>query len=94
MYGKLLENGGFRYAPNTVVYKNHFVPNPSEKILLELGFLPVKHTDIPLNIVSGKHYEDYFEQGEGGIIQRWKLVNNPVYPPTVATSPQNSSQCK
>lgn len=40
-YGKL-ENGYIRYAPNNVVYDGNKVYNPTDEILILLGYLPVE----------------------------------------------------
>lgn len=39
-YGKL-EHGNIRYAPNKVVYNGNKVYNPTDEILISLGYLPV-----------------------------------------------------
>lgn len=40
-YGKL-EYGHIRYAPNNVVYNGNKVYNPTDEILIFLGYLPVE----------------------------------------------------
>lgn len=87
MYAKL-NNGVIKYAPNTVWWRGKPVTNPSEDKLLELGYLPVTYSDMPSDVVDGKHYESYWEQSETEIVQRWKLIDNP--PPSYAQRERQS----
>lgn len=85
MYAKL-QNGILRSAPKTVTWNGCTVNNPSADKLAELGYKPVRYTDMPENIVEGKHYESSYEETETEITQVWNLVENPVYPEPVETA--------
>lgn len=74
-FGKI-ENGYLRYAPNTVTWQGHIVNNPDEGKLKELGYLPIRYVDIPINVPDGKHYESSWEQREDAIVQMWTLMDN------------------
>lgn len=79
MYAKL-QNGILRSAPKTVTWRNCTVNNPSADKLVELGYKPVRYTDMPENIETGKHYESSWEETESEIIQTWTLADDPAYP--------------
>lgn len=79
MYAKLMY-GTLRSAPNKVDYNGKIIFNPTEEILLELGYLPVTYTDMPTDAPDGKHYESHWEQTDTEIVQVWKLVDDPIYP--------------
>ena len=58
-YGKL-ENGYIRYAPNNVVYNGNKVYNPTDEILILLGYLPVElGVDLPYK--EGFYVETTYE---------------------------------
>ena len=79
MYAKL-QNGMLRSAPKTVTWRNCTVNNPSAEKLMELGYKPVVYTDMPTEVVEGKHYESGWTDTESEIIQTWNLVEDPIYP--------------
>lgn len=79
MYAKL-QNNTLKRAPNKVQYNNSTIFNPPDSILEELGYLPVTYTDMPTDIIDGKHYEPHWEQTDKEIVQVWELVDDPVYP--------------
>ena len=79
MYAKL-QNGMLRSAPKTVTWKGCTVNNPSADKLVELGYKPVRYTDMPTENVEGKHYESTWEETEAEITQMWNLADDPVYP--------------
>lgn len=79
MYAKL-QNGILRSAPKTVTWNGCTVNNPSADKLVELGYKPVRYTDMPENTETGKHYESSWEESDTEIIQTWTLVDDPVYP--------------
>lgn len=79
MYAKL-ENNILKRAPDKVRYNGNIIFNPPNSVLAELGYLPITYTDMPTNIVEGKHYESHWEQGETEITQVWSLVDDPIYP--------------
>lgn len=79
MYAKL-QNGILRSAPKTVQWRNCTVNNPSDDKLVELGYKPVRYTDMPTDAESGKHYESSWEETETEITQVWNLMDDPVYP--------------
>lgn len=78
MYAKL-QNGMLRSAPKTVTWNGCTVNNPSAEKLMELGYKPVRYTDMPTEVVEGKHYESGWTETESEIIQTWNLVEDPVY---------------
>lgn len=79
MYAKL-ENNILHCAPDKVQYAGNTIFNPPSNILLELGYLPVIYTDMPTDIVNGKHYDQYWECTNTEIVQMWELVDNPIMP--------------
>lgn len=79
MYAKL-QNGILRSAPKTVQWNGCTVNNPSDDKLVELGYKPVRYTDMPENTTEGKHYESGWTDTESEIIQTWNLVEDPIYP--------------
>lgn len=79
MYAKL-QNGFLRSAPKTVTWRNCTVNNPSAEKLVELGYKPVRYTDMPTDAESGKHYESSWEETETEITQVWNLADDPVCP--------------
>lgn len=74
MYGTL------RSAPNKVDYNGKIIFNPSEEILLDMGYLPVTYTDMPTDAPDGQHYESSWEQTDTEIMQVWTLADNPAEP--------------
>lgn len=85
MYAKL-QNGFLRSAPKTVQWRNCTVCNPRPEQLTELGYKPVRYTDMPTEVVEGKHYESGWTESETEITQVWTLVDDPVYPEPVETA--------
>lgn len=79
MYAKL-QNGMLRSAPKTVQWNGCTVNNPSDDKLLELGYKPVRYTDMPESTETGKHYESSWEETETEITQVCNLVDDPVDP--------------
>lgn len=79
MYAKL-QNGILKRAPKTVQWRNCTVCNPEPDQLTELGYKPVRYTDMPAETVEGKHYESGWTEAETEIVQTWTLTDNPVYP--------------
>lgn len=90
MYAKL-QNGMLRSAPKTVQWRNCTVNNPSDDKLAELGYKPVRYTDMPTENVEGKHYESTWEETEAEITQMWNLVDDPVYPEPEPTAEERIS---
>lgn len=84
MYAKL-QNGMLRSAPKTVQWNGCTVNNPSDDKLLELGYKPVRYTDMPESTETGKHYESSWTESETEITQVWNLVDDPVYPESEPT---------
>lgn len=79
MHGKLV-NGTLRSAPKKVDYNGKTIFNPTEEILLDMGYLPVTYTDMPTDASTGQHYESRWEQTDTEIAQVWTLVDNPAEP--------------
>lgn len=80
-YAKLT-GGVIEYAHTAVVYKGKRVVNPSEEVLLELGYLPVDSSAAPpQNPPKGKHYEHFWVTENGKLCRRWQLADNPVSAP-------------
>lgn len=71
MYGKLTE-GKITYAPNSVIYGDKRIINPTEDILLSLGYYPITQTDPPVT-EHGYHAVGSWEQTENGIIRTWTV---------------------
>ena len=79
MYAKLV-NGTLRSAPKKVDYNGKTIFNPTEEILLDMGYLPVTYTDMPTDASNGQHYESHWEQTDTEIVQVWTLVDNQTEP--------------
>lgn len=79
MHAKL-QNGMLRSAPKTVTWNGCTVNNPSADKLVELGYKPVVYTDMPTEVVEGKHYESGWTEEETEIVQTWTLSDDPEYP--------------
>ena len=79
MYAKLV-NGTLRSAPKKVDYNGKTIFNPTEDVLLGMGYLPVTYTDMPTDASNGQHYESHWEQTDTEIVQVWTLVDNPAEP--------------
>ena len=77
MYAKLI-NGTLRGAPKTVDYNGKTIFNPTEDVLLGMGYFPVTYTDIPTDASNRQHYESHWEQTDAEIVQVWTLVDNPA----------------
>lgn len=78
MYAKL-QNGCIRSAPKTITLDGKTINNPLPEELEHLGYKPVVYTDMPTEVVEGKHYESGWEDGDK-IVQTWTLTDDPVYP--------------
>ena len=79
MYAKLI-NGTLRSAPKKVDYNGKTIFNPTENVLLGMGYLPVTYTDMPTDSPDGQHYESSWSQTDTEIVQVWTLVDNPAEP--------------
>lgn len=77
MYAKLI-NGTLRSAPKKVDYNGKTIFNPTDDVLLGMGYLPVTYTDMPSDAPTGQHYESHWEQTDTEIAQVWTLVDNPA----------------
>lgn len=66
-------------APKTVRWQGQTVNNPSADKLTELGYKPTIYTDMPTEVVEGKHYESGWTEEETEIVQTWKLVEDIIY---------------
>lgn len=74
MYAKLSDNT-LQIAPKQVQLAGHTVINPSEDILLALGYLPVQYTDQPA-VADGYYAVPRWTQTENAIVQEWDVVKN------------------
>lgn len=81
MYAKL-QNGFLRSAPKTIVLDGRTINNPYPEELEELGYKPVVYTDMPTEVVEGKHWESEWTEEETEIKQVWTFVEDPIYPET------------
>ena len=79
MYARL-QNGILRSAPKTVTWNGCTVNNPSDDKLVELGYKPVRYTDMPGNHSGWQTYESSWEETDTEITQVWNLADDPVYP--------------
>lgn len=78
MYAKL-NDGQLTVASKKVQYNGRTVFNPTEDILLALGYYPVTYTDMPTDAPSGQHYASHWDQGESEIVQVWSLEDDLTY---------------
>ena len=74
MYAKL-ENGALKYAPKKIKYNNNIVFNPTEAMLIELGYLEVVNNDYPSD---GNYYTSSYEVQNNQIVQVWNLAEEPA----------------
>ena len=74
MYAKL-QNNILQIAPKQVQWAGHTVINPSEDILLALGYLPVQSTDPPA-VYYGYYAAPRWTQTETAIVQDWDVVKD------------------
>lgn len=74
MYAKL-QNNILQIAPKHVQWAGHTVINPSEDILLALGYLPVQSTDPPA-VYYGYYAAPRWTQTETAIVQDWDVVKD------------------
>ena len=79
MYAKLI-SGALRSAPKKVDYNGKTIFNPTDDVLLGMGYFPVTYTDMPSDAPTGQHYESHWEQTDAEIVQVWTLVDNPAEP--------------
>lgn len=71
MYAKLSDNT-LQIAPKQVQWAGQTVINPSEDILLSLGYLPMQYTDPPA--VDDVYYAaPHWTQTETSIVQEWDV---------------------
>ena len=71
MYGKLTE-GKITYAPNSVIYGDKRIINPSEEVLLSLGYYPITYTEPPVT-KYGYCAIGGWDQIESGIVRTWTV---------------------
>ena len=71
MYGKLID-GKIIYAPNSVIYGDKRIINPTEDILLSLGYYPITQTAPPVT-EDGYRVVGGWEQTENGIVRTWTV---------------------
>ena len=78
MHAKLI-NGSLKAVYNAIQCNGNTVINPSEDILLELGYLPVQYTDPP-TVDDGYYAAPRWVQTENAIVQEWKILpdTNPL----------------
>ena len=79
MYAKL-QNGFLSSAPKTIVLDGRTINNPLPEELEHLGYKPVVYTDMPTEVMEGKHWESSWEEEENAIRQVWTLADDPDYP--------------
>lgn len=69
-YGKLID-GSLRLAPKRVNYKGKQIINPRAEVLIELGYKPIKYTDMPEE-TEGYYWVSKWQETENEIIQIWE----------------------
>ena len=74
MYAKL-QNNTLQIALKQVQREGHTVINPSEDILLALGYLPVQYTDPPA-VDDGFYAAPRWTQIDSAIVQEWDVVKD------------------
>lgn len=74
MYAKL-QNNTLQIAPKQVQWEGQTVINPSEDILLALGYLPVQYTDPPA-VDDGYYAVPRWTQTETAIVQEWTVAKD------------------
>lgn len=75
MYAKL-ENGILIPAPKRIPVGENIVYNPTDGILLEFGYLPVRYVEQPES-PDGYYYESGWEEQPDAIVQTWTLTPLP-----------------
>ena len=71
MYGKLTE-GKIIHAPSSVIYGDKRIINPTEDVLLSLGYYPITHTAPPVT-EDGYRAVGGWEQTENEIVRTWTI---------------------
>ena len=76
MYAKIIDNE-VQFAKRIVEYEGETIYNPSEEIILALGFLPVVFTEQPESTITTEYVPTWSEV-DGEIVQGWEAVEKPV----------------
>ncbi len=78
-YAKLID-GAIVFAPRKIEREidgeSYTTYNPTDEMLAEQGWLPVRFTDPP-EAPEGYHYEPTYAEDGGEILQGWELVEDP-----------------
>ena len=70
MYGKLIDNR-LQIAPNPIIMDDKTIANPSNDILVQLGYLPVITKAEP-DFVDGYYYKPIYTENDSKIHQGWE----------------------
>lgn len=76
MYAKL-ENGVLKCPPKKVRYNGRTVFNPTDEMLVELGYYPVVYTDMPQEM-QDTYFVSHWEQIGSEIVQKWEEEKIPI----------------
>jgi len=68
-YGKIVNNK-LEYAYRPMLINGEWHSNPSDELLLELGYEPIEYTEMPVK--EGYYYTSRFEDRLNKIIQIWE----------------------
>ena len=74
-YGKIID-GQLEYAYRPMEIKGEWHSNPSEELLLELGYKPIEYTEMPVK--EGYYYTSSFEDEGDKIVQVWTEHEIPI----------------
>lgn len=74
-YGKIVNNK-LEYAYRPMLINGEWHSNPSNELLLELGYKPIEYTEMPVK--EGYYYTSSFEDEGSKILQVWTEHEIPI----------------
>lgn len=69
-YAKFINATQIEYAQKSVTYNGRFIINPPPDILINLGYLPVIKSDMPVE--DNCYYTPCYEVKNNQILQKWE----------------------
>ena len=77
-YAKLINSTQIVYAPKTVTHNGRFIINPPPDILIDLGYLPIIKSDMPVE--DNCYFTPLYEIENNQILQKWERHENAEQP--------------
>lgn len=69
-YAKLINPTQIVYAPKTVTHNGRFIINPPPDILIDLGYMPIIKSDMPVE--DNCYFTPLYEIENNLILQKWE----------------------